>query len=83
MPVANNPPANAAGLIPGMGRVSGEGTWQPTPVFLPGKLGRQRILAGYSPWGHKESDTTEHITRKLKIHLAVSYVTLAEVLGGK
>ena len=29
--------------------------WQPTPVFLPG----QRILAGYSPWGHKESDLTE------------------------
>ena len=21
----------------------------------------QRSLAGYSPWGHKESDTTEHI----------------------
>ena len=33
--------------------------WQPTPVFLPGKHG-QRSLAGYSPWGHKELDTTEH-----------------------
>ena len=30
--------------------------WQPTPVFLPGKLHRQRSLAGYSPRGHKESD---------------------------
>ena len=28
--------------------------WQPTPVFLPGKSHGQR-----SPWGHKESDTTE------------------------
>ena len=33
--------------------------WQPTPVFLLGKFHRQRSLAGYSPWGCKESDTTE------------------------
>ena len=32
---------------------------QPTPVFLPGKFHGQRSLAGYSPWGHKESDMTE------------------------
>ena len=32
---------------------------QPTPVFLPGKFYGQRSLVGYSPWGHKESDTTE------------------------
>ena len=30
-----------------------------TPVFLPGEPHGQRSLAGYSPWGHKESDTTE------------------------
>ena len=35
--------------------------WQPTPVFLHGKCYGQRSLAGYRPWGHKESDTTEHI----------------------
>ena len=34
--------------------------WLPTPVFLPGEFHEQRSLAGYSPWGHKESDTTEH-----------------------
>ena len=34
--------------------------WQPTPVFYPGKSHRQRSLAGYSPWGHKELDATEH-----------------------
>ena len=28
-----------------------------TPVFLPGKSHGQRSLAGYSPWGRKESDT--------------------------
>ena len=39
-------------------------TWrrkcQPTLVFLPGKSHGQRSLAGYSPWGHKESDTTKY-----------------------
>ena len=28
--------------------------------FLPGKFHGQRSLPGYSPWDHKESDTTEH-----------------------
>ena len=32
--------------------------WQPTLVFLPGKPHWQRCLVGYSPWGHKESETT-------------------------
>ena len=32
--------------------------WQPTSVLLPGKSHRQKSLAGYSPWGHKESDLT-------------------------
>ena len=27
-------------------------------VFLPGEFHKQRRLVGYSPWGHKESDTT-------------------------
>ena len=34
--------------------------WQPTPVFLPGKSFRHRSLTVYSPWDHKESDTTNH-----------------------
>ena len=29
------------------------------PVFLNGELHAQRSLADYSPWDHKESDTTE------------------------
>ena len=33
--------------------------WKPTPIPLPGKFHRLRSLAGYSPWGQKESDTTE------------------------
>ena len=35
--------------------------WQPTPVLLPGKSHGQRSLVGCSPWGHKESDTTERL----------------------
>ena len=33
--------------------------WKPTPVFLPEKFHGLRSLAGYSPKGCKESDTTE------------------------
>ena len=36
--------------------------WQPTPVFLPGEFHGRRSLVGYSPWGHKESDTTERLS---------------------
>ena len=44
--------------------------WQPTPVFLPGESNGQRRLAGCSPWGCKESDTTEQLTLSLS---ATSY----------
>ena len=42
--------------------------WQSTPVSLPGESHKQRSLAGYSPWGSKESDTTEVIQH---IHVAL------------
>ena len=32
--------------------------WQPTPVFLPGESQGQRSLAGYSPRGLKQFETT-------------------------
>ena len=35
--------------------------WQPTPVFLPGESHGRRSLVGYSPQGHKESETTERL----------------------
>ena len=35
--------------------------WQPMPVFLPGKSHGQRSLEDYSPWGCRESDTTEQL----------------------
>ena len=45
--------------------------WQPTSVFLPGKTHGQRSLVGYSPWGHKESDTTERLTHEQLINLLI------------
>ena len=48
-----------AGLIPGSGKIPWRRKWQPTRVFLPGESHGQRSLAGYSPQGRKESDTTE------------------------
>ena len=41
-----------------VGKIPWSRAWQPTPVFLPEKYHRQRSLAGYSPWGHKELDMT-------------------------
>ena len=35
---------------------------QHTPVFWPGGSHGQRSLVGYSPQGHKESDTTEQLS---------------------
>ena len=35
---------------------------QPTPVLSPGKSRGWRGLVDYSPWGQKESDTTEQLT---------------------
>ena len=39
--------------------------WQPTPVLLPGESHGWRSLMGYSPWGSKESDTTERLALPL------------------
>ena len=52
------------GFNPWVGKIPWRRAWQPTPVSLPGQrilaLSRgQRSLVGYSPWGGKESDTTE------------------------
>ena len=42
------------------GKVPWRRKWQPSPVLLSGESHGQRSLVGYSPRGHKESDTTEH-----------------------
>ena len=75
--MVKNLPANAGRckrlrFDPWVGKIPWRSVWQPTPVFLPGESHGQRRLAGYSPWGHIESDmteVTEHNTHKLKIEL--------------
>ena len=50
------------GFSPWFRKIFRRRAWQPTPVFLSGELHWQRSLAGYSPWGCKESDTIEQLT---------------------
>ena len=44
--------------------------WHPTPVLLPRKSHGQRSLVGCSPWGSKQSDTTE----RLHFHFSLSRI---------
>ena len=57
--VIKNPPAIArdTSLIPGIRRSHGEGNGNPLQYSCLEFHG-QRSLAGYSPYGHRESDTT-------------------------
>ena len=48
-----------SGFHPWVRKIPGRRKWQPTPVFLPRESHGQGNLAGYIPWTHKESDTTE------------------------
>ena len=56
--------------FPWVGKIPWRRKWQPTAVFLPGKSHGQRSLAGYSPWGSKESDTTEATSLSLFIYFS-------------
>ena len=70
------------GFDPWVGKIPWRRKWQPTPVFLPGESHAQRSLVGYSPWGHKESDTTERLTLSLFTpNRSVVQVVCAHQLG--
>ena len=58
------------GFDPCVGKIPWRRAWQPTPVFLPREFHGQRSLAGYSPWGRKESDKTE----QLHFHFSLSCI---------
>ena len=67
------------GFDPWVGKIPWRRKWQPSPVFLPGESHGQRSLAGYSPWGHKESDATWQLSSSSKymyihIHMYVRSV---------
>ena len=54
------------GFDPWVGKIPWRKAWQPTAVFLPGEFHGQRSLEGYSPWGGKELDMTEHARKQGK-----------------
>ena len=50
------------GLIPGLGRSPGGGHGNPLQYSCLENPHGQKSPAGYSPWGHKELDTTEQLS---------------------
>ena len=50
------------GFDPWVRKIPWKKEWQLTLVFLPGEFHGQRSLTDYSPWGRKESDTTERLS---------------------
>ena len=54
--------AGDMGWIPGLGRSPEVGNGNPLQCPCLGAFYRQRSLAGYSPWGRKESDTSEQLS---------------------
>ena len=52
--------------------------WHPTPVLLPGKSHGWRSLMGCSPWGRRESDTTERLicSDTVLVFFFLAYFTL-------
>ena len=60
--IVNNLPSRLETWVWSLGRkIPWRRKWQPTPVLLPGKSHGWTSLVGYSPWGCKESDTTERL----------------------
>ena len=49
------------GFNPWVGKTPWRRKWQSALVLVPGKSHGQRSLVGYSPWGRKESNTTERL----------------------
>ena len=60
-------------IDPWVGKIPWRRKWQPTPVSLPGKSHGHWSLVGCSPWGRKESGTTERLTLNYIRFLAVHY----------
>ena len=53
--------AGDPGSIPGLGRSPGEGNGNPLQDYCLENPMDKRSLVDYSPWGRKESDTTDRL----------------------
>ena len=60
--VKNLPALRDLGSTPGLGRSPGGGHGKPHQYSCLENPHGQASLAGYSPWGHKESDMTERLS---------------------
>ena len=74
------PAVQETGFDPWVGKIPWRRKWQPTPGLLPGKFHGLRSQVGYSPWGRKESDTTERLhfhflSAFFKVQLSHPYMT--------
>ena len=63
------------GFNPWIRKIPWRRKWQHIPVFLPGESHGQRSLVGCSPWGRKESDTTERLSMFTLIVPAIQRAT--------
>ena len=70
--------AGDLGSIPGLGRSPGGGHGNPLQHSCLENPQGQRNLAGHSPWGHKESDTT----KQLSTHSHIRYFSLTLTIKG-
>ena len=58
-------PCGRPGFNLWVGKIPWRREWLPTPVFCPGEFRGQRSLAGCSPRGRKEPDTTVQLSLSL------------------
>ena len=65
------------GFDPWVRKIPCRREWQPTPACWPVESHGQRSLVGYSPWGRRESDTTE----RLRTHARVNKASMQTVLS--
>ena len=69
------------GFDPCVGEILWRNKWQPTPVFLLGESRGQKSLVGYSPWSHKELDTTEQLsTQQALVSLRFPFVFPSDLM---
>ena len=71
------------GLIPGLGRSPGGGHGNPLQNSCLENPHGQRSLAGYIPWGLRESDTIEWLSTHIHVHIKFTFNLTIDMVGFK
>ena len=71
------------GLIPGLRRSPGRRHVNPLQYSCLENPHGQKSLVGYSPWGHKEFDTTDWVTKNACMHTLYRLPQIFFVLWGQ